>query len=355
MRRRADPYALPLEETSIAELAQAAGYSTSFVGKWHLTSYTEGWESAPADHGFDWFAIAGGNLNITSLPVSTDYYFWERNENGRVAYTETYATRAQADDAVARIQAMPEPWLLVLSFSAPHGPFHAPPPELHTLGDLDGAGVPKLYRAAVEAVDTEIARVLDTLSAEQAEHTYVVFTADNGTPTEAVLSPIPRDQSKPSLTEGGLRVPLILSGPGIQPGVSPALSGLVDLLPTFATWMDAPLQSPEGDPLVLDGIDLSPWLEDPSAPDSRDTLYAERFSTNGRPDDSEFYRRFIRGRRWKYGRDEVGREQLFDLADALYDTDELIGSGEEDPQILDGMRSTLDEVVTGRPYEYPGR
>ncbi|MCB9673825.1 MAG: sulfatase-like hydrolase/transferase [Alphaproteobacteria bacterium] len=348
------PFKLREEEVTLGELARTAGYSTSFVGKWHLNHFAADWELAPRVQGFDWFAISGGNLPITSSGQLGEYYHWERNENGVIAFSNTYATTAQVDDALSRIEAMPEPWLLVVAFNAPHEPFQPPPPALHTLGPVVGQPIPVRYRAAVEAMDTEIGRLLGGIPADVRSRTNVVFTADNGTPQEAVLAPIPHLQGKPSLTEGGLRVPLLVTGPGIEPGVTDAMTALTDLLPTVAGWMGADLVGPDGEPLALDGFDLRPWLDDPATPDGRALLYADRFTQYDHPNDSPVLERAVRTRRWKYATDGE-LEFLFDLDASPYDllSTDLLQGGTFDPAVLDDMRQRLDQAVAERPFEYP--
>ena len=56
---------LRIEETTIAELLKAGGYSTAHVGKWHLgyglTNDTSGPD--PGDHGYDYWLATGNNAN----------------------------------------------------------------------------------------------------------------------------------------------------------------------------------------------------------------------------------------------------------------------------------------------------
>ena len=54
------------------------------------------------------------------------------------------------------------------------------------------------------------------------ENTYVLFTSDNGGmeghPGEVITDNYPLDKGKISAMEGGIRVPLIITGPGIRAG-----------------------------------------------------------------------------------------------------------------------------------------
>ena len=56
-----------------------------------------------------------------------------------------------------------EPWVAIVAFHAPHDPVHAPPSHLHSfnLPNIEPRMRPRLfYRAMVEAMDTEIGRLL---------------------------------------------------------------------------------------------------------------------------------------------------------------------------------------------------
>src|SRR5262249_14983720 len=172
----------------------------------------------------------------------------------------TYATTEQVDDAIARIQAMPEPWFLYLAFNAPHQPFHAPPPNLHTyhlFGNPDDT--PDLhFHAAIQAMDTEIGRLLSTLSPAKRERTTIVFLGDNGTPNEAITPPFEPGKAKGTLYEGGVHVPLIVQGRGVRaPGrESDVLVNSVDLFPTVLALLGIDATTAVADGRPLDGVSM---------------------------------------------------------------------------------------------------
>ncbi|MDF1702232.1 MAG: sulfatase-like hydrolase/transferase, partial [Planctomycetota bacterium] len=65
--------------------------------------------------------------------------------------------------------------------------------------------------------DTEIGRLLASLPPAQRADTVVFFVGDNGTPRGATdVAVFPRDHTKSTFYEGGLRVPLIVAGAGIS-------------------------------------------------------------------------------------------------------------------------------------------
>ncbi|MDA7994538.1 MAG: sulfatase-like hydrolase/transferase, partial [Pirellulales bacterium] len=73
------------------------------------------------------------------------------------------------------------------------------------------------YAAMMENMDTSIGMVLDELKAQGLEDsTYVIFSSDNG----GGQSNAPLQGGKAKMWEGGLRIPMIVAGPGI-PANSP--------------------------------------------------------------------------------------------------------------------------------------
>ena len=76
-----------------------------------------------------------------------------------------------------------------------------------------------------------------------ASNTYVIFTTDHGSPGR---NP-PLAGGKGTVSEGGLRVPCIIRGPGIQPGVCSHVRAIgEDLLPTIAALAQVSEPLPKG-------------------------------------------------------------------------------------------------------------
>jgi arylsulfatase A-like enzyme len=122
-----------------------------------------------------------------------------------------------------------------------------------------------VYAAMVEAVDTSVGRVVETVDKlGLADNTVIIFTSDNGgLPNVSQLAPL--RSCKGSLFEGGIRVPLCVRWKGVTPPGStcdvPISS--VDMLPTFAALAGAEL--PTGQP--IDGSDLSPLFRGGKIPE----------------------------------------------------------------------------------------
>jgi septum formation protein len=130
--------------------------------------------------------------------------------------------------------------MLYVAFHAPHTPNHLPPAQLTPVtpaptGEcrFDPGGC---YRMMVEALDTELGRLLGSMDPGLASRTTVILVSDNGTPVEAISPPWPALHSKGTIFEGGIRVPLIIRSPlVVQPGREvPALVNTTDLFATVA-------------------------------------------------------------------------------------------------------------------------
>jgi arylsulfatase A len=129
------------------------------------------------------------------------------------------------------------------------------------------------YAAMVEDMDTSVGIVIDELEAlGLADNTYVIFTSDNG----GGSSNAPLQGGKAKMWEGGLRVPMIATGPGIPADTqcdTPVAQW--DYLTTFHDLAGSAAPLPED----LDGVSLRPVLEQGNAGqlDERDTGFVFHF------------------------------------------------------------------------------
>ena len=202
--RRLDP-TLP----TFADTARLRGYRTFAIGKWHLAG-SDLSMAHPLQLGFSHHAGPRNRLFA--------YDLWEKFVDGEFAeWSSTYATTAAVDDTLNAIASSPEPWLGYVAFNAPHTPLHAPPAQLHGYAL---AGAPEddpvtHFRAAMEALDTEIGRLLASIPPEVLARTTVVFAGDNGVPDFAASPPRELSRAKGTAFRGGIEVPLIIAGPAV--------------------------------------------------------------------------------------------------------------------------------------------
>jgi arylsulfatase A-like enzyme len=310
---------LPTSEVTIAEVAGAHGVASALIGKWHVGTTGVGGPLAPNVAGFDHYAgvLAG------ALP---DYRDWTRTVNG-VSATETgYATTVNVDDALAWIAAQRGPWVCIVAFNAPHAPWHKPPSALHT---QDLVGLPpnsfplEHYKAAIEAMDSEIGRLLTGLGVA-ASSTNVIFVGDNGTPGEVVEPPFVSSRAKGTVYQGGVHVPLIVSGPAVVSGDRDVLACVhtVDLFATMAGLAGADYTTVVPDDRLIDAISLMPYLANPAQGDLRSTAYTETFP-GATPDVG---RAAIRNAQYKVLHDGPVFEFYDLISDPLEATDLLAGA-----------------------------
>lgn len=186
-------------------------YSTALVGKWHLSGNDS--SINPETLGIDYFAgLVRGEVQ--------NYYNWLLTEDGSGEIVNDYSTEKFTDLAIDWIDNQDKPWFMWLAYNAPHTPFHNPPNKMHSQGNLptyeDGMDETPYYMAAIEAMDYQIGRLLDSMTEDEKENTIIIFMGDNGSPNQVAQAPYSFFTSKGSLKQGGVNVPLFVSGKGVS-------------------------------------------------------------------------------------------------------------------------------------------
>jgi arylsulfatase A-like enzyme len=338
-------YSLQQPEITLAEAVHnvSAPIAVSAVGKWHLGSASNGGPLHPNQQGFDWF---GGTLGNMFWPTQS-YYSHYKVINGVQTNSTVYATTEQVDDAIARIQAMPEPWFLYVAFNAPHQPFHAPPSNLHDyhlFGNPDDT--PDVhFHAAIQAMDRELGRLLASLAPAKRDRTTIFFVGDNGSPNEATTPPFEAGKAKGTLYEGGVHVPLIVAGRGVRsPGrESTALINSVDLFPTVLDLLGIDEQAAIVDGRPIDGVSMLPYMLDATQASLRTWVFAERFTPNGLGP-YQAVGRMVRDERWKLIQ-RAGQVDLFyDMENLLLERESLL-PGTLSPEQFDAYRRLKSVLI----------
>ncbi|MEM7158522.1 MAG: sulfatase-like hydrolase/transferase [Myxococcota bacterium] len=274
--------------------------NTANIGKWHLGHDDSiGGLRTPNEMGWDHYAGAIDNLD--------GYFEYTKVVDGKEVAVDNYATTETVDDALRFIgtQGAEDSWLVWLAFNAPHGPFHLPPESLHAhAGATDPA---EHYDAMVEALDTELGRLLAALP----DGVDVVFLGDNGSPARTIRRPLDKKHSKGTLYEGGLHVPLCVSGPTVKGSRSEdALVSSVDLYATVAELLGA-------DPLPAstagDSSSLVPYLRGESQAGHAVIFSQQNRSHERKAKAKNVGGKAIRDERYKLIVFEDGNHALFDL------------------------------------------
>lgn len=218
----------------LSQNAASSNYQTAVFGKWHVDG-GGGNLNHPNDLGVGHYA---GHLR----PNINDYFNWTITINGVEEQSTTYHTTALVDNAIDWIDDQQNPWFAWLAFAAPHAPYHAPPEEFNTRG-LSGtradinANEREYFLSSIETLDTELGRLLDSMDPATRDNTIIMVIGDNGTPRSVLDNDSFLDgHQKGSLFEGGVRVPLVISGAGVtRTNVREnGLVSVVDFFPTIA-------------------------------------------------------------------------------------------------------------------------
>ena len=307
------------------EYLQEAGYTTGFVGKWHM-----GHDHDEPRKGFNhWVSFKGQGT----------YFDPELNLNGSRKSFKGYTTDILADQALEWLKTRTDedPFLLYLSFKAVHYPFQ-PAPRHHgryedkaidypmtmantesnyqtqsnwirerrygihgidhmETGPLDKDPVPSFddlyhrYCETVHGLDENIGRVLDYLdSSKLMENTIVVYLGDNGFALGEHGFYDKRDAFEESI-----RIPMLAMAPGlIEPGSKiDAMMLNMDLAPTLLEAANINIQKS----MKLDGQSALPWLRGETIPWRDHILYEYHWEWNFPATPTTLA---IRGDRYKY-------------------------------------------------------
>lgn len=307
-------------------------YSQAVIGKWHLSNN----KNHPESMGVEYYAgFLSGEMS--------DYWNWKFTENGTQTTSTTYNTTAYTNIAIDWIEEQTKPWFLWLAYNAPHDPFHLPPTELHSQGDLptDQASIDAnplpYYLAMLEAMDNEMGRLISSLSSEEKENTIIIFIGDNGTPNQ-VAQEYNSHRVKGSLYQGGINVPMIISGKGVarRNDTEDALINLTDLYATIANIAGVKVSK------INDSYNFNDLLLN-SGEALRDFAYSEE------GEDVENSSLTIRNTTHKYFLFEDGTEALFDLSSDPLETKNLMHSrnlplSEENAIIQQELLAKLNEI-----------
>ncbi|MFM8471026.1 MAG: sulfatase-like hydrolase/transferase [Limisphaerales bacterium] len=297
------PVALRAEDVTFLPLLKRAGYWTGIIGKWGLGG--DGTPGTPAGLGVDqWLGLLELRHATNQFPAvvarhdpklalvkepATYYQPVFENEGGRQArHAQDVFTHAASN--YFRVYQPAEwskfrPFFLHLAFS------------LHNAGEEPGTNSPTRYlggagrfavekwpeperrkAAAIAHLDASIGQLLKQLDERKmSEHTVVVLTSDNAAQKDGLCDPAlfssngPFRGAKGDLTEGGLRVPLLVRWPKhIKAGSINELP--VALWDWFATV--AELAGVTNAP-ATDGVSLLPALLGKPAKTKREFLYWE--------------------------------------------------------------------------------
>lgn len=240
--------------TSYAQLLRAAGYHTAVTGKWQLATL----EYHP-DHcrqaGFESWCV----WQIWKDSAKTKRY-WNvtYNQDGAIVPVDstTFGPDLMAEyviDEMTKATNRGQPFCIQHNMVLPHVPIVDTPNDRadQSASSLDG------MITYLDQITGELVTAVERLGI--ADHTYIIFVGDNGTQSQ-----VPRPTragfvhgGKWQLNEGGMHVPLLMTGPDLPEGTTnEALIDLADLFPTICALANVPFP-PD---LIMDGRSLLPVL-----------------------------------------------------------------------------------------------
>lgn len=324
---------LSTSEVSLQKyLSNNTTYSNAVIGKWHLSTNT----NHPTELGVDYYAglLNGGVQSYTN---------WNFTKNGQTNNSTEYTTTKFTDLSIDWVNNQTTPWFLWLAYNAPHTPFHLPDDSLHSQGilptdqsSIDANPLP-YYMAMLEAMDTEIERLLNSMSQEVRDNTIIIFIGDNGSPNE-VAQEFNSMRVKGSVYKGGINVPMYISGKGVS-RTSVQENALINSTDLFATIAN------------IAGINVtdindsksfkSLFTGDNSNP--REYIYAEIGKDTGGSDYT------IRNETHKYIKFDNGNEALYNLSTNSMENPNLMSTNQlplssSDEVIKNELISKLNEI-----------
>jgi arylsulfatase A len=256
---------------TLPQMFKQRGYTTGMVGKWHLSGYDgNGVKHGPENYGFDEVMLSE-QRSIASGSYFPPYDRVDPNIEPVLGENE-YLTDRLNHEAVEFIKRHPEePFFLYLSHYAVHTALAAKKEDIAYFAEKAGmADRPEeelawvsennpVLAAMLKSVDDGIGDIVQTLDElGLRDNTLLVFTSDNGGETRVTTNGHLRE-GKSTTYEGGLRIPLIVSYPGLsEPGrVTDVPTINLDFYSTFADLIG--YEIPEEH--ITDGASLIPVFE----------------------------------------------------------------------------------------------
>jgi N-acetylglucosamine-6-sulfatase len=287
------------ESDTFATALQKVGYSTALMGK-YLNGYLPGAKLGGATPyvppGWNEWDVAGDGYPEFNYTLNENHKLVRFGDKPQDYLTDVLARRSVG--FIDRSADTHTPFMLEVSTFAPHAPFVPAPRNANSFPGLTAPRQPSFDAAnidppawlsnhkplssaqlqtintdfrkrvqSVQSVDEMVGRIEDELKARGlARNTYIVFSSDNGLHMgEHRLMP-----GKLTAFDTDIRVPLIVTGPGVPAGRDiTQLAENIDLCPTFETLGGAPVAS------TVDGHSLSALLHGQTVSNWRNAVLVE--------------------------------------------------------------------------------
>lgn len=340
------------EDVTIAELLKKASYVTGMTGKWGLGEpETTG---LPNDQGFDeWF----GFLNQRRAHNHFAEYIWQNREKYPISENtgdqkKKYTHNMFTDFALGFIERhanTERPFFLYVPYLLPHDAFEIP--EINSRYRYkDWSEQEKVYASMISLIDEDMGKIRTLLKKKNIlGNTLILFTSDNGAAnryegtfnSSGLLKGNKRD-----VYEGGIRVPLIVSMPGVVPQneTNSTVGYFADILPTLLDFTDSKTN------IQTDGISLKNIFFDNKQLDEKRILYWEFHEQGGK--------QAVRWGNWKGVRLNVHNKgfheeiELYDLENDVSETMNIASDNQDVVKTIMEIMASEHEFSETFPFDF---
>ncbi len=347
------------EAQSFPKIFKAAGYETSYIGKWHIDGHGRN-SFIPQERRqeFDFWEV----LECTHNYNNSEYW---GNDDQKYKW-KGYDAFDQTDHAVSYIQDHKnndKPFLMVLAWGPPHTPFGQAPEQFKKLyhakdlqirpnvpdnlkekavGDLVG------YYGHMSALDSCVGILQKTMKETGLdENTIFVFTADHGAMVESHGA-----SHKQRPYEEAINVPMLIRYPALLGNTGKKNDMLIntpDLMPTLLGLCGLPI------PETVEGVDKSAIITGKEKDTTEGVLIAcyQPFGQWPRKDGGKEYRG-VRTKRYTYVKDLNGPWFLFDNQKDPFQMNNLVNE-KEYQKVQNDLEKQLSEILKEQKDEFlPG-
>ena len=326
-------------EITTGEILRDAGYATAHYGKWHISG------GGPGEHGYDEHDGDTGNEQA--------FKFEDPNP------VDIFGMAQRAKEFMRKNSNAGKPFFIQLSWNALHASENANRATLAKYrAKMQGENEKRITTAAItEDLDAGVGRVIDAIDElGLAENTYIIYMSDNGAGGGGGAGQGGRGKreglhgGKGGVWEGGIRVPFIIAGPGVDAN-SWSHTPIVgyDLYPTFCEWAKVDRSQL---PNRIEGGSFASVVQNHgqgtvTRPNEGLFFHFPHYQGEGGPQSS------VRVGDWKlihfY---EDGRDELYNLQDDLGERKNLVNQASD---VSSKLRKQLDSYLVQVDAQLPTR
>lgn len=326
-------------QTTFAHLLKDRGYATCIAGKWQLGKEP----NSPKHFGFDESCLwhhtrRPGRYPNPGMEINGKQTDYQNGEYGPDVASDFICDFIELNKK--------KPFFAYYPMILTHCPFEPTPDSAdwdpRSKGSKTYKGNAKYFGDMVTYMDKIVGKLIDKLDElGLRENTLVLFTGDNGTDKPIVSTMNGRKVAgrKSRMTDGGTRVPLIATWPGVisRGKVSSDLVDFSDFLPTLCEAAGATVPST----LNIDGRSFLPQLQGKKG-DPREWIYCW-YSRSGGPTGKEW----ARNQRYKLYR----AGEFYDVSNDVLEKNPLENLSPETQQVRAMLQKALDQYKDARPSE----